>query len=193
MEDKKVRKLRHYFLKGQIYFVTSNTKDRKEIFKNRVAARFFATTIAYHKYVLNFYLFGYVIMPDHFHLLLQPCEEYSLSKIMNYIKGNFARKYNEFINPDMTGIRPLRVGYHNGRSNNSDKEEKSKNSVWQKEYYEYVIRDEKDFIEKLDYIHNNPVKKGLVKDPGKYEFSSYHQLYGELRERVYIPIDKILL
>lgn len=181
----KERKLKHYFANGQIYFVTSNTKDRKEI-NNNIAARFFVITIAYHKYVLNFSLFGYVIMPDHFHLLLQPCEKSPLPKIMNYIKGNFARKYNEFINPDLQDNVNL-IDYQGGKL------QKSFNSVWQKEYYEYVIRDEKDFIEKLNYIHNNPVKKGLVKNPDEYEFSSYLQWYSGLRQKIQIPIDKVLL
>jgi len=183
----KERKLRHYFEKGAIYFVTSVTKDRKEIFKNTSAAQFLVITIVYHKYILNFSLFGYVVMSEHFHLLLQPDEKYPLPKIMNYIKGNFARKYNEFLNPLLEqndGSRPLRVGYDVGME---------VKHVWQKEYYESVIRDEDDFIEKLNYIHNNPVKRGLVDSPEKYEFSSYYQYFGERRNSVQIPIDKILL
>lgn len=92
---------------------------------------------------------------------------------MNYIKGNFSRKYNEFFNPKI--------------------EEHSHLPVWQKEYYDSVIRNEKDFIEKLNYIHYNPVKRALVKSPNEYEFSSYHQYFGEEREKIQIPIDKILL
>jgi putative transposase len=172
------RKLKHYFEKGQIYFVTSITKNREKIFLNHDAAKFLVVTIAYHKYVLKFLLFGYVIMPDHFHLLIQPSDEYSLSLIMKFVKGNFARKYNEFMSPVEGGSRHLSVGYK---------------SVWQKEYYEYVIRGRDDFIEKLNYIHNNPIKQGLVKEQKEYEFSSYHQWYGEVRQKIQCPVDKILL
>jgi putative transposase len=186
MHTPKIRKLKHYFDQGTIYFVTSVTKNRVEIFKDETLARFLAVAIAYHKYTLNFKLFGYVIMYDHFHLLLQPCEKYSLSRIMKDIKGNFSRKYNEFMNPMPIGSRHLNVGYIRGT-----KYEYS--PVWQKEYYESAIRDEKDFIQKLNYMHNNPVKGGLVNSAEEYEFSSYHQYYGEPRQNIQIPIDKIVL
>ncbi len=102
MSETKQRKLKHYFEKGAVYFITSVTKDRKEIFNHIITARFLAITIAYHKFILNFSLFGYVIMPDHFHLLLQLDDKYPLSIIMKGIKGNFARKYNEFLDQKFT-------------------------------------------------------------------------------------------
>jgi hypothetical protein len=42
-------------------------------------------------------------------------------------------------------------------------------------------------------MHNNPVKRGLVNSAEEYEFSSYHQYYGEPRQNIQIPIDKIVL
>ncbi len=106
-EKERHRRLKHYFEQGNIYFVTSITKDRKEIFVDIKAARFLLLTIAYFKYILDFLLFGYVIMLDHFHLLLQPSEKNPLSKIMRYIKGNFARKYNEWLNPEINNFKTI--------------------------------------------------------------------------------------
>ncbi|MFQ3675256.1 MAG: transposase [Endomicrobiia bacterium] len=186
MKEIKYRKLKHYFEKGNIYFVTSVVKDRKKIFTDLKTTRFLLITIAYHKYVLNFLLFGYVIMQEHFHLLLQPCDKYDISRIMKDIKGNFSRKYNEFLNPTPVSSRHLNVGYVKGFKYEYF-------PVWQKEYYESCVRDEKDFVQKLNYIHNNPVKRGLVNSAEEYEFSSYHQYYGESRQKIQIPIDKILL
>jgi len=140
---------------------------REKIFLDEVAARFLLITIAYHKYILDFKLFAYVIMPEHFHIIIQPSDEYPLSKIMNFIKGNFSRKYNQIYNRT--------------------------NPVWQRRYYETVLRSEKGMINKIDYIHKNPVRKGLVTDLSYYEFSSYNQYFGETREKIQIPIDKILL
>jgi putative transposase len=94
--------------------------------------------------MLEFKLFGYVVMPDHFHLLIQPSKKFSLSEILRFIKGNFSRKYNEFTN--------------------------KKGEVWQRGFYDIAMRDEKDIIRWLEYIHYNPVKKGLVSSPDKYEF-----------------------
>lgn len=186
-------KLKHYLEKGVVYYVTSVTYKREKIFSDVFAARFMLVTIAYHKYIFEFNLFGYVIMPDHFHILLQPSDRYPLPIIMKHIKGNFARKYNEWqrgnCSPDVpfvTGRRELIPAYRR-------KKGVIYIPVWQEGYYETVMRDEQDMINRLNYMHNNPVRKGLVETPDKYEFSSYHQYFGVTRERIQIPIDKIPL
>lgn len=159
--------LKHYLEKGFVYYVTSVTYLREGIFLDEISARFLLITIAYHKFLLDFKLFAYVVMPDHFHIIIQPSDEYPLPKIMNFIKGNFARKYNEI--------------------------HKRKNPVWQKRYYETVMREEKDIVHRINYTHNNPVRKGIVLEPKDYEFSSYHQYFGQVRQKIQIPIDKIPL
>lgn len=187
--------LKHYIEKGAIYYVTSVTYQRKEIFAQVLPARFLLIVIAYHKYIFEFNLFGYVVMPDHFHILIQPSERYGLPKIMQGIKGNFARKYNEWYRfnhiPGITstGSRHLSADYKYKKGNKGILYK----PVWQEGYYETVMRTEKDIINRLNYLHNNPVRKGLVKNPDQYEFSSYHQYYGKTRQRIQIPIDKIML
>ena len=105
-------------------------------------------------------------MPDHFHLLIQPSEKHNLSEILRFIKGNFARKYNEII--------------------------KQKGDLWQRSFYEIAMRDSKDVLRWLEYMHYNPVKKGLVTFPEKYEFSSWWQYFGSKRGTVFVPIDIML-
>jgi hypothetical protein len=46
-------------------------------------------------------------------------------------------------------------------------------SFWQKRYYDRNVRDEREFMEKLRYLHRNPVKRGLVKQPAEWKWSSY--------------------
>ena len=87
-------------------------------------------------------LIAAVVMPDHVHILLIPIENYTLSRIMKGIKGVSARKKNLINN--------------------------SSGSIWQNEYYDRIIRSEKDLLEKLNYMLYNPVKKKLVRIPWKY-------------------------
>jgi putative transposase len=47
--------------------------------------------------------------------------------------------------------------------------------VWQRRFWEHQIRDERDLIQHVEYIHYNPVKHGLVKAPGEWEHSSFHR------------------
>jgi REP element-mobilizing transposase RayT len=81
-------------------------------------------------------------MPDHAHLLLTPKTGWSLSRIMNGIKGVSARKINLL--------------------------RRKKGRVWQVESYDRIVRSPSELIRILEYMLNNPLKKGLTDDPWKY-------------------------
>lgn len=180
--------LKHYFELGAVYFVTSVTHSRKQIFRDAEFARFLIFSLGYHKYIMDFNLFGYVIMPDHIHLLIQPkSEKNNISKIMQHIKGNFARKYNELTSsslPNPSYSRHLSAYY-------GAKPTKHYTPVWQESFYETGLRDEKSFFKWLEYMHYNPVKAGLCEDPKLYEFSSNNQYHLGHRAVVQLPLDRI--
>lgn len=96
---------------------------------------------------LGVVLFAYVVMPDHVHLLLQQPEQLTLEKLMNYINGASAREINKQRNT---------VG----------------EKFWQGGFHDVFLREPIDFAIKVNYIHNNPVKAGLVVNPEDYIFSS---------------------
>ncbi len=85
------------------------------------------------------------VMPDHVHIMLTPNMGYTLARIMRGIKGVSAHKVN-----NLRG--------------------KSGVSVWQQESFDRIIRSESDLLEKLNYMLQNPVKRGLADDPWKYPF-----------------------
>ncbi|MFM9903428.1 MAG: REP-associated tyrosine transposase [Pyrinomonadaceae bacterium] len=89
---------------------------------------------------------AWVVMPNHAHVMLRPYEGHSLAGIMKRIKGVSARKINHLYERE--------------------------GSVWQADYFDRYIRDEDDFLRKLDYIENNPVAAGLVKNAESWKFSS---------------------
>lgn len=93
-----------------------------------------------------FALFGYVIMPDHAHLLLWP-KTVSLVRIMRDVKS--------------------KSGYAlaKGRS--------SPGSIWQRSYFDFICRRAHDFSEKLDYIHQNAVAARYVPRAQDWKWSSY--------------------
>jgi putative transposase len=49
---------------------------------------------------------------------------------------------------------------------------KIRGRIWQRRFYDHVIRDEKDLRTKLDYLHGNPVRSGIIEDPVEYQWSS---------------------
>ena len=97
-------------------------------------------------YEERYLLDAYVIMPDHVHLLLRPLANWRLAKILQGIKGFTAREINRVL----------------GR----------RGSFWQDESFDHLVRDEGDWVDKFEYIHNNPVSAGLVERPEDYPFSS---------------------
>ncbi len=94
----------------------------------------------------SFWLFGYVVMPDHLHLLLAP-QERSLIRVLRDLKG--------------------KTGYEIGRRRCTS------GPTWQPRYFDHIIRRVREFREKLEYIHQNPVQAGLVSQPGDWQWSSY--------------------
>ena len=156
-----MRYLKHVESEGHPYLVTTVTNKREKLFENADAARFLVTVLEYFKFVFDYKIYAYVIMPDHFHMIIIAKSKEELAKIMNEIKGNFSRRFNKKM----------------GR----------KGAIWQRRYFESVIRSKRKLLMKIDYLHNNPVRAGLVKTPGEYEFSSYNQW---LREGTSSLIDR---
>ena len=94
-------------------------------------------------------------MPNHVHLLLAPLAGWALARIFQGIKGYTAREINRIL----------------GRQG----------AFWQGENFDHLIRNEEDWQDKFDYIHQNPVKAGLVKRPQDYYFSSLVTLHAKGR------------
>ncbi len=115
------------------------------ILKNPAIAEIVEKTIEYED-ERSCKIISWVIMPNHVHLLLYPHEGHSLSDIIKRIKGISARRINEA----------------NGSSG----------SVWQPDYFDRFIRDEKHFRDTVRYIENNPVKAKLCATPSEWTFSN---------------------
>jgi len=115
--------------------------------------------------MLNYKIFGYLIMPESFYLIIQPGKMFTVSKIMKLIKGNFARKYNEV--------------------------KKREGTVWSQSFDAELVESAEQLKEHLDYIHNQPVTRELAKDPGEYEFSSYNNYSRARRTTIQLVIDPL--
>ncbi|UCD54771.1 MAG: transposase [Candidatus Omnitrophota bacterium] len=133
------------------YFVTSVTYKRKAVFAEEKAVNLFLLTIEYLKLSLDYRIFAFCILSEHIHFIIQPFGKYNLSYIMLMIKGNFSRRFNKMY--DSTG------------------------HIWQKRFYDEGIRNEGMLISKIEYIHNNPLKHGIVADIDKFVYSSYQHYF----------------
>ncbi len=150
---------------GVVYYIETTTKDCIERLSDPHWARFLLLSMGYHRYMLNYRMYAYLIMPDSFYLMVQPSTMYTISKIMKLIKGNFARKYNEY--------------------------KKRSGTVWSQSFIGEIIKDKETFQERLDYIHFLPVRSKLVKDARDYEFSSYNNYSMARRTTIQLVIDSL--
>jgi REP-associated tyrosine transposase len=91
-------------------------------------------------------LHEFVVMPNHFHLLLTPGETTTLEKAVSLIKG--------------------------GSSHEIHKQRGNRMEIWQPGFHDWTIRDGKDYQAKLRYIHMNPVQARLVERPEDWPLSS---------------------
>jgi len=130
---------------GQTYFVTSNTAGRRPFFRHERWAQFFLETL-YGYRPDRFLLHEFVLMHDHFHLLITPAE--SLEKAVQYIKGGFSFK----------ATRNLRW----------------KGEVWVAGFSDHRIRDDNDLEVHRQYIAKNPLKAGLVEHAEDYAYTSFN-------------------
>ena len=97
----------------------------------------------------RYHLHGWVIMPNHVHVLVTLRGDGSLSGVAHSWKSHTAHQANKIL----------------GR----------KGTFWHVDYFDRFMRDEKHFSTTLDYIHWNPVKAGLCAEPGDWQWSSYRE------------------
>ena len=127
------------------YLVTAVTAQRRRLFQVTASAELFRETLFDYRRQGRFLVHAYVIMPDHFHVLITPAPEISLEKAVQFIKGGFSFRL------------------------------KSKMDVWMKSFNESQVSTREKFTDCLRYIEENPVRAGLVSSAEAYPFSSAGQ------------------
>ena len=140
---------RRYYVPDSIVFITQVVQDHKPVFKDESLIELLRATLRQVKELHPFAMLGYVFLPDHLHLLIKPTGDSNFSQIMHSFKPNFTKAYKQ-----AAGItRPTKL--------------------WQKRFWDHIIRDEVDLHRHLDYIHYNPVKHRWVTKPENWAHSSF--------------------
>ena len=174
--------MKHLYLEGFIYYITINIQNRLNLFVRPSFVITLYDSLNYYRYKQSYKILGYGIMPDHLHLLIWPYGEATISEIIRDFKTFTAKriiKQAEVEKQQDLLIASKKAGAETGRSNNK---------VWQDDFWDKVIYTEKYLRQKLNYIHRNPVRAGLVNDVGLYPYSSYQNY--EFDNNTLIEIDK---
>ncbi len=131
---------------GQSHFVTFSCYQRRPRFTANRAKRIFELALERVRRSFGLRVYGYVVMPEHVHLLVSEPDRGLLADALESLKQGVSRR--------MAG---------------------EAEHFWQKRYYDFNVRNYRQFVEKLRYIHRNPVKRDLCERPEDWEWSSFRQ------------------
>ena len=138
---------------GQLHFLTFSCYKRRPNFVIVPSRATFETSLERVRQRYGLCVYGYVVMPEHIHMLVNEPEQGPLSRVMQSLKQSVARTL------------ALRAA----------------DPFWQARYYDFNVWSEHKFVEKLRYIHRNPVTRGLVARPEDWGWSSFrHYANGEV-------------
>jgi putative transposase len=128
------------------YFVTTRCWQGRHVFQVPEVAQLFVETLLDYRARGAYQLHEFVLMPDHFHLMVTPSSKTSLEKVVQLIKG--------------------------GSSHRIHKVTDSKMPMWQEGFYDWTIRDTRDWDTKAQYIRTNPLRAKLASSETDWPYSS---------------------
>ncbi len=184
----------HRFHGGRdLHFLTFSCYRRQPFFNNAAYRDLFLHSLERIRRRYRLVVLGYVVMPEHVHLLVSEPQRETLSTAIQALKLSFVRSLELSI--DQSGGVAVPRSRKSGEtwgtplSFNDLQNKKKQNRVphfspllrevgmgnhfWQARFYDFNVWTEKKRIEKLRYIHRNPVKRGLVQSPEQWRWSSF--------------------
>jgi putative transposase len=147
--------LKRWYGGGNFHYITSSCYQRRAFLGSASHRDLFQTVLEEVRRKYGFIVLGYVVMPEHFHLLIGEPRERSIAVVMQVLKQRIARQCRS---------QEKRI---------SSMEEEIPPAFWHTRFYDFNVFSKKKIIEKLRYIHRNPVKRGLVESPEQWRWSSY--------------------
>jgi|SRR5579871_1781333 len=162
--------LHRYYRAGYLHYITTSCYQRRPLLGAAQNRDLFLEVMEQVRRRYRFVVVGYVVMPEHVHLLFSEPERGDPSLVMKVLKQSFARRL-------LGRMRAARADrWQNSRWETAITE----GHVWQHRFYDFVVFTEKKRVEKLRYMHRNPMVRGLVLEPEQWDWSSYrHYAIGE--------------
>ena len=137
--------LRRYQQTDDLHFITFSCYLRQPKLRAPSARTVFERSLEKTRLKYRLCVLGYVVMPEHVHLLLSEPQTSSLATALQALKQSVSRTLA------LRHAEPF----------------------WLERYYDFNVRTERKRIEKLQYMHRNPVVRGLVRKPEKWQWSSF--------------------
>lgn len=155
---------RRFFVPGGTYFFTIVTQHRRHLFATDGNVNRLRDAVRDVQQTLPFTIDAAVVLPDHLHFIWSlPPGDRNYSQRIGMIKVGFTRALRS-------------VDHHEHTPSGSSSRRKHRESdVWQRRFWEHVVRDEDEFEAYFDYVHYNPVKHQHAVCPHQWAASSFHR------------------
>lgn len=128
------------------YFINAQTYQRKRLLQSERSARLLLGVLYHYRKASKYLLHEFVVMPNHFHMLITPAPGVTLERALQLIKGRFS--------------------FEAGKKFGMGRE------IWQRSFYDRRVRNLAEYFQSRTYIHANPVEAGLCTEPSEYRYSS---------------------
>ncbi len=165
-----VSRLRRPYLTDRFFFITVRLLERRRKLDDRDFQRL-ALSIQRARTKLHFFLTAWVFLPNHWHAILGLQYPLTIDNVLKSIKISSTTLVNE--------------------------RRSTEGPVWQERYFDRALRTVKEYYDKVEYIHLNPVKAGLVTQPQDWRWSSMNEHSGvsaeEQMRRCGLTIDRVPL
>jgi putative transposase len=164
------------------HYTTTVCFNRVRVFRSEIARRLFIEALAETREKCEFKLIGFVVMPDHAHLILNPLNR-DIGAVMRRLKSTSARLILDWLRESnhLPSLRKLALAVPQARSHT--------HSLWQKDFSSIDLWSPRFIRQKLNYIHLNPVRAGLCEQPTDWKWSSYRAYLPHEAGSVPIEID----
>jgi putative transposase len=178
------KQCKRYDNPGDAHYLTFSCLHQQAFLKGQHAPVWLAEALGRARTRYPFDLWAYVFMPDHVHLLIWPAEGTSISTILKAIKEPVAKR-------SLCWVRKHRPDFL-ARMEDRQPNGKCSHRFWQRGGgYDRNLWTPQEIWEKVSYIHNNPVRRGLVERPEEWLWSSWRAWNEGVAEPIPIDLESV--
>jgi putative transposase len=171
--------LKRHYGKEDLHFITFSCYRRLPLLKTARARDLFVQELGKVRDEMGFRLVGYVVMPEHVHLLIGEPKQGTLSSVLHKLKLRVSRKMRKQRRHRTAAQLRLPFKEEGGASR----------AFWQARFYDFNVYSRGKMKEKLHYMHANPVIRGLVKHPREWPWSSWSSYAKGEAGLVYLDVE----
>ena len=175
-------KWKNYNHENSLYFVTTTIRDFVPLFEDENIVSIILDSWMFLRLNKGLDLYAYVIMPEHVHFIAKS-EQVKINTLVGDFKRFTSRQIAKYLEEDKADLfEKFKKAAYKGQNY----------AIWQETFRSEVVTGRKFLEQKINYIHNNPVKRGLVSCPGDWKLSSFRQLVDLQSDESVFKVDMLV-